>query len=149
MTPLFFAASCFQGSFVVIMQESGVSRQLHKRFSCNASAVFWFLFLWNLSTVPQQYHTPIQIKLKLKIKYHNYQIPITKMAITLDGWKGLSMGMFTAVSILGAWVAVVMKRAKQLYVTSGVLFSAGVLLAGGFVHLCNDRWVLECIPVHI
>ncbi len=40
------------------------------------------------------------------------------MAITLDGWKGLSMGMFTAVSILGAWVAVVMKRAKQLYVTS-------------------------------
>ena len=77
--------------------------------------------------------------LKLKIKYHNYQIPITKMAITLDGWKGLSMGMFTAVSILGAWVAVVMKRAKQLYVTSGVLFSAGVLLAGGFVHLCNDR----------
>lgn len=37
-------------------------------------------------------------------------------------------------------VAVVMKeRAKQVYVTSGVLFSAGVLLAGGFVHLLNDR----------
>jgi len=62
------------------------------------------------------------------------------MAVTLDGWKGLSMGMFTAVSILGAGVAVVMKeRAKQVYVTSGVLFSAGVLLAGGFVHLLNDR----------
>jgi len=31
------------------------------------------------------------------------------------------------------------ERAKQVYVTSGVLFSAGVLLAGGFVHLLNDR----------
>jgi hypothetical protein len=62
------------------------------------------------------------------------------MALTLDGWKGLSMGMFTVVSVLGAWLAVLMKkRAKQLYVTSGVLFSAGVLLAGGFVHLLNDR----------
>mmetsp|Transcript_6400 Transcript_6400/g.9391 ORF Transcript_6400/g.9391 Transcript_6400/m.9391 type:complete len:309 (+) Transcript_6400:75-1001(+) len=61
------------------------------------------------------------------------------MAITVDGWKGLSMGIFTAVSILGAWLAVVMKeRAKQVYVTSGVLFSAGVLLAGGFVHLLFD-----------
>ena len=62
------------------------------------------------------------------------------MALTVDGWKGLSMGMFTAVSILGAWLAVVLKeRAKQVYVTSGVLFSAGVLLAGGFVHLLFDR----------
>ena len=41
--------------------------------------------------------------------------------------------------IIGAAVAVVMKeRAKQLYITCGVLFSAGVLLAGGFVHLVSD-----------
>ena len=50
------------------------------------------------------------------------------MALSLDAWKGLSMGVFTAVSILGAVSAVVMKeRAKQLWVTCGVLFSAGVL----------------------
>ena len=62
------------------------------------------------------------------------------MAITANGWKGLSMGLFTAVSIIGAWLAVVLKeRAKQVYITSGVLFSAGVLLAGGFVHLLFDR----------
>ena len=49
------------------------------------------------------------------------------------------MGVFTLMSIVGAAVAVVMKeRAKQLYVTCGVLFSAGVLLAGGFVHLISD-----------
>ena len=62
------------------------------------------------------------------------------MAITVNGWKGLSMGLFTAVSIIGVWLAVVLKeRAKQVYITSGVLFSAGVLLAGGFVHLMFDR----------
>ena len=49
------------------------------------------------------------------------------------------MGVFTLMSIIGAAVAVVMKeRAKQLYITCGVLFSAGVLLAGGFVHLVSD-----------
>lgn len=49
------------------------------------------------------------------------------------------MGVFTAVSILGAAIAVLMKeRAKQIYVSSGVLFSGGVLLAGGFVHLLGD-----------
>ena len=61
------------------------------------------------------------------------------MTLSLDGWKGLSMGVFTLMSIIGAAVAVVMKeRAKQLYITCGVLFSAGVLLAGGFVHLVSD-----------
>ena len=61
------------------------------------------------------------------------------MTLSLNGWKGLSMGVFTLMSIVGAAVAVVMKeRAKQLYVTCGVLFSAGVLLAGGFVHLISD-----------
>ncbi len=59
--------------------------------------------------------------------------------LSLDAWKGMSMGVFTAVSILGAIIAVVMKeRAKQLYVSCGVLFSAGVLLSGGFVHLLGD-----------
>jgi hypothetical protein len=61
------------------------------------------------------------------------------MAVTLDGW---TQWACTAVSIVHPrrMVAVVMKeRAKQVYVTSGVLFSAGVLLAGGFVHLLNDR----------
>ncbi len=62
------------------------------------------------------------------------------MAISLNGWKGLSMGVFTALSIIGVWVAVLMKnRAKQVYVSCGVLFSAGVLLAGGLVHLLVDR----------
>ncbi|KAL7539756.1 hypothetical protein ACHAWF_006497 [Thalassiosira exigua] len=61
------------------------------------------------------------------------------MALSLDAWKGLSMGAFSAVSILGAAIAVVMKaRANQLYVSCGVLFSGGVLLAGGFVHLLGD-----------
>jgi hypothetical protein len=50
------------------------------------------------------------------------------------------MGVFTALSIIGVWVAVLMKnRAKQVYVSCGVLFSAGVLLAGGLVHLLVDR----------
>lgn len=61
------------------------------------------------------------------------------MALSLDAWKGLSMGVFTFISIFGAWVAIIMKeKAKQLYVTCGVLFSAGVLLAAGFVHLLVD-----------
>jgi uncharacterized membrane protein YgdD (TMEM256/DUF423 family) len=62
------------------------------------------------------------------------------MAISLNAWKGLSMAVFTALSIVGVAVAVVMKnRAKQLYVSCGVLFSAGVLLAGDLVHLLVDR----------
>lgn len=49
------------------------------------------------------------------------------------------MFLFTVISLIGAAVAVVMKeRAKQLYITCGVLFSAGILLAGGFVHLLVD-----------
>ena len=49
------------------------------------------------------------------------------------------MAVFTVMSIIGAAIAVVMKdRAKQIYVTCGVLFSSGVLLAGGFVHLLGD-----------
>lgn len=62
------------------------------------------------------------------------------MAISLNAWKGLSMAVFTALSIVGVAVAVVMKnRAKQLYVSCGVLFSAGLLLTGGLVHLLVDR----------
>jgi hypothetical protein len=62
--------------------------------------------------------------------------------ISLNAWKGISMAVFTALSILGAGLAVVMKnRAKQVYISCGVVFSAGVLLAGGFVHLLADRWV--------
>lgn len=65
-------------------------------------------------------------------------------SLSLNKWKGLSMAVFTGMSIIGAFLAVVMKeRAKQLYVTCGVVFSAGVLLAGGFVHLlsdCNDQF---------
>lgn len=61
------------------------------------------------------------------------------MALSLDAWKGLSMVVFTVISIVGAAIAVLMKeRARQLYVTCGVLFSAGILLAGGFVHLLKD-----------
>jgi hypothetical protein len=61
------------------------------------------------------------------------------MAISLNAWKGLSMAVFTATSIIGAVIAVKMKEnARQLYVTCGVLFSAGILLAGGFVHLSVD-----------
>lgn len=61
------------------------------------------------------------------------------MAVSLDAWKGICMAVFTALSIIGVWVAVVMKnRAKQVYVSCGVLFSAGVLLAGGLVHLLVD-----------
>ena len=30
------------------------------------------------------------------------------------------------------------ERAKQVYITCGILFSAGVLLAAGFVHMLND-----------
>ena len=49
------------------------------------------------------------------------------------------MGVFTFLSIVGAAIAVIMKEnAKQLYITCGVLFSAGVLLAAGFVHLLVD-----------
>ncbi len=61
------------------------------------------------------------------------------MTISLNAWKGLSMAVFTAMSIIGAAIAVKMKeKARQLYVTCGVLFSAGILLAGGFVHLLAD-----------
>ena len=64
----------------------------------------------------------------------------TNMSLSLNGWKGLSMAVFTVLSVIGAWVAVILKeRAKQIYVTCGVVFSAGVLLAGGFVHLLVDR----------
>lgn len=49
------------------------------------------------------------------------------------------MVVFTGLSILGFIAAVVMKeRAIQLYVSSGVLFSAGILIAGGFCHLLPD-----------
>lgn len=49
------------------------------------------------------------------------------------------MAVFTIISIVGAVVAVVMKEnSKQLYISCGVVFSAGVLLAGGFVHLLFD-----------
>ena len=62
--------------------------------------------------------------------------------LSLNGWKGLSMAVFTVMSIIGAAAAVIMKeRANQLYITCGVLFSAGVLLAGGFVHLLVDWYV--------
>lgn len=61
------------------------------------------------------------------------------MAISLNARKGLSMAVFTATSIIGAVIAVKMKEnAPQLYVTCGVLFSAGILLAGAFVHLLVD-----------
>lgn len=61
------------------------------------------------------------------------------MTLSLNGWKGLSMAAFTIISIVGVATAVIMKeRANQLYITCGVLFSAGVLLAGGFVHLLVD-----------
>ena len=47
--------------------------------------------------------------------------------------------VFTAISLIGAALAVIMKeRAKQVYITCGILFSAGVLLAAGFVHMLND-----------
>ncbi len=58
------------------------------------------------------------------------------MAISLNAWKGLSMAEFTAMSIIGVAIVVMMKeKAWQLYVTCGVLFLAGILLAMGFVHL--------------
>ena len=61
------------------------------------------------------------------------------MGLSLDGWKGLSMVVFTAITVAGAGIAVIMKaRAKQIYVTCGVMFSAGVLLAGGYVHMLGD-----------
>ena len=49
------------------------------------------------------------------------------------------MVLFTVITVIGAVVAVLMKeKAKQIYVTCGVMFSAGVLLAGGFVHMLGD-----------
>lgn len=61
------------------------------------------------------------------------------MLLSANSWKGLSIVCFTIVSLIGAWVAVLLDdRDNQLFVSCGVLFSAGVLLAGGFVHLLND-----------
>lgn len=61
------------------------------------------------------------------------------MSLSANSWKGLSIACFTIVSLMGAWVAVLLNdRDNQLFVSCGVLFSAGVLLAGGFVHLLND-----------
>ena len=61
------------------------------------------------------------------------------MALSLNAWKGLSMVLFTGITVIGAVVAVLMKeKAQQIYVTCGVMFSAGVLLAGGFVHMLGD-----------
>lgn len=58
------------------------------------------------------------------------------MALTLNAWKGLSMGVFTAINVVGAATAVAMKeRTNRLCLSCGAAFSAGVLLAGGLVHL--------------
>ena len=49
------------------------------------------------------------------------------------------MVVFTVLSIIGFAIPVILEnRANQLYVTSGTMFSAGVLLAAGFVHLLVD-----------
>lgn len=59
--------------------------------------------------------------------------------LSADSWKGLSIACFTVVSLIGAWVAILLDdRDNELIVSCGVMFSAGVLLAGGFVHLLND-----------
>lgn len=61
------------------------------------------------------------------------------MSLNANDWKGLSIACFTVASLIGAWVAVFLdNRDNQLFISCGVLFSAGVLLAGGFVHLLND-----------
>ena len=49
------------------------------------------------------------------------------------------MLVFTLLSVIGFAVAVILKeRAKQLYISSGSMFSADILLAAGFVHLLSD-----------
>jgi len=51
----------------------------------------------------------------------------------------MSMMVFTILSVIGAAAAVVLnERANQLYVSCGVIFSVGVLIAGGFVHMLSD-----------
>eukprot|EP00581_Thalassiosira_minuscula_P009597 CAMPEP_0183706618 /NCGR_PEP_ID=MMETSP0737-20130205/3386_1 /TAXON_ID=385413 /ORGANISM="Thalassiosira miniscula, Strain CCMP1093" /LENGTH=215 /DNA_ID=CAMNT_0025934067 /DNA_START=11 /DNA_END=655 /DNA_ORIENTATION=- len=61
------------------------------------------------------------------------------MTLSLNAWKGLSMATFTLISVIGATIAVLLKeKAKQVYISCGVIFSSGVLLAGGFVHLLPD-----------
>ena len=56
----------------------------------------------------------------------------------------MSMVVFTLLALVGAAASVVLKeRCNQLYVSCGVLFSVGVLVAGGFVHLltdCNEQF---------
>ncbi|KAL3925787.1 MAG: hypothetical protein SGILL_000168 [Bacillariaceae sp.] len=60
-------------------------------------------------------------------------------SLSLNAWKGLAMAVFTVLSILGFVAAIVMRqRAVQVFVSSGVLFSAGILIAGGFCHLLVD-----------
>ena len=54
--------------------------------------------------------------------------------ITASAWKGISMVVFTSLSIIGFIVAILLKeRAKQLYISSGSMFSAGTLR---YVTLC-------------
>ena len=61
------------------------------------------------------------------------------MALSASAWKGLSMAVFTLLSLAGFAAAILLReRANQLWVSSGVMFSAGVLLAGGLVHLLGD-----------
>eukprot|EP00536_Pseudo-nitzschia_multiseries_P007308 jgi/Psemu1/304843/fgenesh1_kg.171_\ len=49
------------------------------------------------------------------------------------------MVVFTLLSLIGFAIAVLLKEGtNQLYISSGVMFSAGVLLAGGLVHLLGD-----------
>jgi hypothetical protein len=61
------------------------------------------------------------------------------MSLSANSWKGLSIACFSVVSLIGAWVAILLDdRDNELIVSCGVMFSAGVLLAGGFVHLLND-----------
>ena len=66
------------------------------------------------------------------------------MALTLNGWKGLSMVVFTLLSLMGFALAVIVRnRAVQVYISTGVLFSAGVLIAGGMLLRCGGRFVAQ------
>ena len=59
--------------------------------------------------------------------------------LSASTWKIISMVVFTVLSVIGFAIPIFLeKRANQLYVTSGIMFSAGVLLAAGFVHLLVD-----------
>ncbi|KAL3903768.1 MAG: hypothetical protein SGILL_010322, partial [Bacillariaceae sp.] len=63
----------------------------------------------------------------------------TMSSLSLNAWKGLAMTIFSVLSVLGFAAAIVMReRAMQVFVSSGVLFSAGILIAGGFCHLLVD-----------